>query len=253
MISDPMFYIAAVFAVILMGFGKGAFGGGMGVLGVPVLALFLPPQQVAAILLPLLCAMDLFGIWGYRKTWDKKTMVILAPSMLFGIVIGALTFKYLDANIIRFAIGFIAVSFCLDRWLHRNQNGKPKRINALKGGFWGTLAGISSFVAHSGGPPLSVYLLPLKLEKSVYVGTSIMLFTMANYTKLLPYAFLGLFTRENLITSLTLSPLVPLGVFIGIFVHNKIPREKFFFMVYAILLIIGGKLMYDGAAAYLTG
>lgn len=236
-----------------MGFGKGAFGGGMGVLGVPVLALFLPPTQVAAILLPLLCAMDLFGIWGYRKTWDRKTMAILAPAMVLGIIIGALTFKYLNDDIIRFAIGLIAISFCLDTWLRRKQTDKPKESNVIKGGFWGTMSGLTSFVAHAGGPPISVYLLPLKLEKSVYVGTSILLFTMANYAKLLPYALLGLFTRENLMTSLSLSPLVPLGVFVGFYVHNKIPREKFFLMIYAILLIVGSKLMYDGAAAYLAG
>ena len=252
MISDPLFYAAAVFAVILMGFGKGAFGGGMGILAVPVMTLFLPPQQVAAILLPLLCAMDVFGIWGYRKSWDRKTMAILAPAMIFGITIGALTFKYLDDNIIRFAVGVIAISFCLDTWL-RNQDAKPKSNNVLKGGFWGTVSGLTSFVAHAGGPPISVYLLPLKLEKSAYVGTVIILFTLANYVKLVPYSYLGLFTRENLLTSLALSPLVPLGMYIGFALHNKIPRDKFFRLVYAILFILGIKLIYDGALAFLAG
>ncbi len=236
-----------------MGFGKGAFGGGMGVLAVPVMALFLPPQQVAAILLPLLCAMDVFGIWGYRKSWDRKTMAILAPAMVIGITIGALTFKYLNDDMIRFAIGFIAISFCLHSWLRRNRNEQPKATNVLKGGFWGTISGLTSFVAHAGGPPISVYLLPLKLEKSIYVGTSIILFTMANYVKLVPYSLLGLFTRETLLTSLALSPLVPLGMFVGFYVHNKIERDQFYRLVYALLFIVGGKLMYDGAAVYLAG
>jgi len=251
-ISDPLFYVAAVFAVILLGFGKAAFGGGMGIMAVPVMSLFLPPQQVAAILLPLLCAMDVFGIWGYRKSWDRKTMAILGPAMVIGITIGALTFTYLDDNIIRFVVGVIAIGFCLDTWL-RNKDTAPKSSNVLKGGFWGTVSGVTSFVAHAGGPPVSVYLLPLKLEKSTYVGTVVILFTMANYVKLVPYTYLGLFTWENLMTSLVLSPLVPLGMYIGFAAHNKIPRDQFFRVIYAILFILGIKLMYDGATAFLAG
>lgn len=251
LIADPWFYAAAVIAIVLVGLGKGAFGGGMGVVAVPVMALFLPPPQVAAIMLPLLCAMDIFGLWGYRKSWDAKTMVILAPAMLAGIIIGAVTFKYLNDDAIRFMIGLIAVSFCLNTWFRSRQGQGPARANPLKGSLWGTIAGFTSFVAHAGGPPVNVYLLPLKLDKSTYVGTSIILFTMVNYVKLVPYAYLGLFTYDNLVTSLILSPLVPLGMFAGFFVHDKIERDHFYRLVYALLFIVGSKLMYDGIIRFL--
>lgn len=253
MIADPWFYVAATFSVILIGFGKGAFGGGMGVLGVPVMALFLPPTQVAAILLPLLCAMDIFGIWKYRKSWDKKTMMILVPAVLLGVLIGSLSFRYLDDNIIKFLVGFIAVSFCFDTWRRRKMASTPLPANVAKGGFWGVVSGLTSFVAHAGGPPVNVYLLPLKLEKTTYVGTSIILFTMLNYVKLVPYSLLGLFTEEVLWTALVLAPLVPLGMLVGIFAHSKIERDQFYRVVYALLFLVGWKLMYDGGMGYWAG
>lgn len=252
MIADPWFFAAAIVAVILVGFGKAAFGGGMGVMAVPLMSLFLPPPQVAAILLPVLCGMDLFGIWGYRKSWDKRSMLILAPVMLTGIALGAATFRYLDDDLIRLLIGVIAVAFCLDLWLRQKSYETAHPPSTAKGSFWGLISGYTSFVAHAGGPPIAVYLLPLKLEKSAYVGTVILLFTMVNYVKLVPYAYLGLFTRENLLTSLALAPLIPLGIYLGFFIHDKISRDQFYRVVYIILFVVGLKLIYDGAVIYLS-
>ena len=66
MITDPLFYLAAVPAVILFGISKGGFGSGLGVLAVPLIAMVVSPVQAAAILLPILCVMDLLGLWAYR-------------------------------------------------------------------------------------------------------------------------------------------------------------------------------------------
>jgi len=42
----------------------------------------------------------------------------------------------------------------------------PKAITA------GLASGVTTMVAHSGGPPLAMYLLPLGLSKDVYAGTT---------------------------------------------------------------------------------
>ena len=62
MLDDPWFYAAAVPALLLIGISKGGFGGGFGTVGVPMLALVIPPTQAAAILLPVLALMDLLGL-----------------------------------------------------------------------------------------------------------------------------------------------------------------------------------------------
>ena len=61
MISDPLFYMAAVPAILLAGIAKGGFGSGAGLFATPLIALTMPIPQAAALLLPILCLMDLTG------------------------------------------------------------------------------------------------------------------------------------------------------------------------------------------------
>ena len=56
---------------------------------------------------------------------------------------------------------------------------------------WGTMTGYTTFVAHSGGPPLAIYLLPQRLDKTVFAGTSAVVFMLANIAKQVPYLYLG--------------------------------------------------------------
>ena len=62
-LTDPIFYAAAVPAVIIAGVSKGGFGGGLGIMTVPLMALVASPVQAAAIMLPILCAIDIVGLW----------------------------------------------------------------------------------------------------------------------------------------------------------------------------------------------
>ncbi len=71
-------------------------------------------------------------------------------------------------------------------------------------------------------------------------------FAFVNYVKLVPYAFLGQFSGENLLTSLLLSPLAPLGMWLGIWLHRRIDEQLFYQSVYLMLAFVGFKLLYDG-------
>src|SRR5262245_4403160 len=110
-ITDPLFYALAVPAFLITGISKGGFGSGLGSLAVPMLALTIPVPQAAAIMLPLLLAMDLFGLWGYRNTWDGPNMRIMLPGAMIGMFLGYLSFRYLDEHWIRLLVGAIAIGF----------------------------------------------------------------------------------------------------------------------------------------------
>ena len=247
-ISDPWFYAAAIPAVILYGISKGGFGGGLGVLAVPVMSLVISPVQAAAILLPILCLMDLFGLWAYRYQWDPVNLRILIPGAIIGIFIGTLLFNYLTPEIIKLLLGGIAILFTLDYWTRslRNKQDQASKPNAA----WGVLAGITggftSFIAHSGAPPISMYLLPQRMQRTLYVATSVLLFTVINYVKLIPYGWLGLLRVDNLETSLILMPVAVAGVLSGIWLHKKVSDIIFYRVCYSFLFIVGLKLIYDG-------
>ena len=61
-ISDPLFYLLAIPAILALGLGKGGFAG-VGMISTPLLALTVPPLQAAAILLPILLIQDAISVW----------------------------------------------------------------------------------------------------------------------------------------------------------------------------------------------
>lgn len=249
MIEDPLFYVLAVPAVLLLGISKGGFGGGLGALAVPLVALVVSPIQAAAVLLPILCVMDLQGAWVYRGLWDRANLRILIPAALIGLGIGTFTFRALDAQIIRLIIGTVAVGFTVHHWLGGlGEERAPRGVDALRGTFWGAVSGFTSFIAHAAGPPLSVYLLPQRMDKTRFLATTVIFVLFMNYLKLLPYAWIGQFSAENLYTSLVLLPLAPLGMWLGIWMHRIVPERLFYRICYLLLFFAGLKLLFDGGS-----
>ncbi len=237
--------------MLIAGISKSGFGGGLGVLAVPLLALFVSPLQAAAIMLPILCVMDLINVWVYRKTWDRLNVKILLPASLVGVVIGALTFRYLSDAHIRIVVGAIAVSFSI-RFLLQRKEVERRGTSVVRGSFWGLVAGFVSFSVHAGAPPANVYLLPQRLDKTIFVGTLVVLFAVINYVKLIPYALLGQLNTANMLTSLVLAPLIPVGTWLGVKLHHRIPERPFYIVCYSFLTVMGSKLLYDGISDLLN-
>jgi uncharacterized membrane protein YfcA len=246
MITDPTFYILAAIAVIIVGLSKSGFGSGIGVLGVPLMALVIPPAQAAAIMLPLLCVMDIFNVFHYRSRFDRTNLIILVPAALVGILLGTFTFRYLSDEHIRILLGVISILFVINFFVGRRTGGKRAGPDRVKGSIWGAIAGFTSFGVHAGGPPVNIYLLPQKMDKTIFVGTTVIFFTIVNYVKLIPYAYLGQLSSDNLLTSLILAPLVPFGFWLGIKLHDRVNETLFYNLAYFFLFITGAKLLYEG-------
>ncbi len=247
MITDPWFYFVAAPAVLIYGISKGGFGGGLGVMAVPLMALVISPVQAAAILLPILCLMDLFSVWAYRGRWVAAELKVIVLPSLFGVAAGTALFGYMSPAIIRLIVGTVALLFAL-HWLLRHQlQGKEiGNIATIYGVPAAATAGFTSFIAHAGGPPISMYLLRRSLNRTEFVATTAVFFTALNYVKLVPYTWLGQFNTENLWTSLALSPLAPIGVGIGVWLHRRVSNSWFFIVVYGLLMVVGARLIYDG-------
>ena len=248
MITDPWFYVVAIPAVVLFGISKGGFGGGLGVAAVPLMALVISPVQAAAIMLPILCVMDLFAIRRFRGRWVLPELRVLIPASLLGIAVGTALFGYLSAAAIRLIVGIVAIAFTLHYWLSLwhpavAANGDfPRRFGALGG----AIAGFTSFIAHAGGPPVNMYLLRRSLNRTEFVATTVLFFAVVNYVKLIPYGWLGQLDTSNLMTAIVLSPLAPIGVEIGHMLHHRVSDRFFFRLMYVLLFLVGSKLIYDG-------
>jgi hypothetical protein len=244
-IGDSLFYLAAIPGVLLFGVSKGGFAGGFGIVTVPLMALTVPPAQAAAIMLPILLVMDLGAMWAYRAHWDRGLIKIILPAGLAGTLIGTLTFRLLSASALKLLLGALAVGFVLYRVTRRQVTAPPAPRSPVKGAFWATVSGITSFVAHSGGAPLSIYLLPLRLAPALLVGTSALFFAALNWSKVVPYWWLGLFSAQTLATATALAPIGLAGIGLGVWLRKRVSEALFYRVVYGFLLATGAKLLYD--------
>jgi uncharacterized membrane protein YfcA len=143
-------------------------------------------------------------------------------------------------------VGGIGAVFALSL-LRRRTDPPARRADVPRGLFWGALTGFTSFVSHSGAPPFQVYVLPLKLEKLVFAGTSTILFAYLNAIKLIPYAMLGQFSAQNLWAAAALMPVAGLSVWGGVKLVRYLPERLFFQIITWALLGISAKLIWDGA------
>jgi uncharacterized membrane protein YfcA len=248
-ITDPFFFAVAIPAVLIMGVSKGGFGSGLGLMATPLVALAVPAPQAAAIMLPILLVMDATGLLAYRGTFHRANLGLLLAGGMAGIALGTLTFRYFSEAGLRAILGGMALAFVAHRLRAGGTNAPAVTPSRAKGFFWSTLSGLASTIAHAGGPPLSVYLLPQKLDKAILVGTTVVFFAVINVVKLVPYLWLGLFDARNLLTSLVLVPLAPFGIWLGVWLMRRLSQELFYRIAYAMLAIVGAKLLWDGARA----
>jgi uncharacterized membrane protein YfcA len=246
-IADPLFYAIAIPVVLLSGISKTGIPGLFGGMAVPFLSLAISPLQAAALMLPILCCIDLFGLRAFRGVYDRRNMPILLTGLAVGIVVGMLVFQLVPREIMRIVIGAIAVTFALNNILGWARNRPPTAASWPQGVFWSSLSGLTSFVAHAGSAPIMAYLLPQRLDRNVYVGTTVWFFFASNYAKIVPYALLGQLDLTNLATAFVLLPLVPIGVKLGVVIQGKLDEKVFYQISYWALLGIGVKLLYDGA------
>lgn len=245
LITDPWFYAVALPAVLLMGLAKSGAAAGFGALAVPLMALAVPVPQAAAILLPVLLVADVMGLAALLRERDRALVRLLLPAGLAGVVIGTATFGLLSAKVVAGVVGVITLLFLALRTLFPPRADAPPPPRWL-GALLGVVSGFTSFVAHAGAPPLGFYVLPLKLSPLVFAATTSVFFAAVNLAKWPAYAWLGLIDGRNMLTSLVLLPLTPLGVWLGVRFVRRVPQELFYRLFTIGMLLTGCKLLWDG-------
>ncbi|MBL4732634.1 MAG: sulfite exporter TauE/SafE family protein [Rhizobiaceae bacterium] len=246
MLTDWSFFYVAIPAVMLVGIAKGGFGGSLGMLGTPIIALAISPIQAAAIMLPVLILMDIIGLINYRNKVNWAIIRQMLPGGLMGIAIGWATASIVSEDMVRLLVGAVAIVFALNmfiREIRKLDAKKPNRVMAL---FWGTVSGFTSFISHAGGPPYNAYTLPLKMDRMIFAGTGIMMFSIMNAVKLVPYFALGQFTADNLNASFTLMPVAILAVLLGVWLVKRVSQDIYYRLTYTVMFVIGLKLLWDG-------
>jgi uncharacterized protein len=244
---DPqamIFWALAVLAAFLVGLSKGGLPV-IGMLAVPLMALAMDPLMAAGLLLPVYVASDMVGLYAYRREYSARNLLILIPATALGVLLGWLMVGQVPKWVVTAIIGLIGAVFALYLLTRRGPAGEPKPANWGPGLFWGAITGYTSFIAHAGAPPYQVYVLPQRLPKLAFAGTSTILFAWVNAIKLPPYIQLGQINLSSLKDAAILALPAIIGVLIGVRVVKVLPEKLFFQLVTWALLLISLKLLWD--------
>ncbi|WP_297107751.1 sulfite exporter TauE/SafE family protein [uncultured Devosia sp.] len=250
---DPVFVTVAVIAVLVVGLSKAGLLGGLGVVGVPLLALVMAPRDAAGMMLPVLLCMDAVAIWMYRKECDWGLLRIMLPGAAIGTLIGWALWAVVSDAVVLLMVGIVTLLFVLDAILPLRKKLEGLPPSKPWGVFWGGVAGFTSFISHTGGPPFQIYVLPRRLPPAIYAGTTAFFFAIVNTAKLVPYYFLGQLNVQNLTLSAALAPVGIAGVFLGIYLVRRIDAKLFYRIAYWLVFLLALQLIWEGTNRLLTG
>jgi uncharacterized membrane protein YfcA len=251
--ADLLFWLICGLAVFLVAIAKSGFGGSMGALSAPLLLTLLPAKTALAILLPLYLVCDVWAILIWRRFAVRRFLIIMVIAAAVGQYLGYLLFAYIDDGTLKAVIGLVAL-FTAARYFWRIVkpvfDGRAAARRRLlrkrfiqRAVFWSGLSGFSSFVSLTGGIPVQVLMLPLRLHRFFLIGTLAYYFFFINLLKL-PFFFdLEMLTPQTLFVSVCLLPLIPLGVVAGKWMATKLSDEWFYHISYVALGLLGLRLV----------
>jgi uncharacterized protein len=249
----PVFWLFVGTAVLIQGISKSGFAGGAGILSMPLMFFVMPVNRAAAVMLPLLILCDMNAIYHHRHNKHWKTILrIYLPSVL-GILAGAGVWWWIGREgverygiwIKRF-VGVIAIVFALYivskeiamAWLDRFRPGVAAGIGA------GVAAGFTSTIAHAAGPIVSLYIFAQDLGKTLFVGTVAWTFTLINLSKLPFYIAVGLLETDVLLFGTVLVPLIPIGSWLGKWMHHRVSERLFNRIILVLIFLAGIQLIF---------
>jgi len=242
------FWMFATLSAFCVGLAKGG-APAFGVLAVPILALSISPVTAAGLLLPVFVFTDIFGVWAYRKYVDWRLLKVAALGIFVGTGVGWATAHLVSDQFVRVLIGVIGFVFSLNFLLRARLVQVSKPMGVPLGLFWTTVAGFTSFVSHAGAPPWQVWVVPQRLPKMLFAGTTIYAFAYMNVLKILPYYLLGQLQAENLQVTLILFIPALVGVFAAWHLLRILSEQAFYTLVIWMLFVVSIKLIWDGVVA----
>lgn len=263
--SDLTINLLAAAGVLFIGLSKAGFAGGLGMLTTPLCVVAFgaggkPATFAVGMILPLLCAGDLFSMYHYWRKWEARNLKYLLPGVVVGVFVGVqLAGGRWSPRQMNIAIGVLAVAFVafqvVKDYIFRAEGAfAPSHRLGIP---CGVGAGITSTFAHGAGPVVSVFLIPQQMPKEIYVGTTVLVFTCVNWIKMpffcidqsvinLPvFPAQSMITRDTLAMSLKFLPLIPIGVWLGVWLNRKFSEKGFLQTVYVLTFLTGLQLIFN--------
>ncbi len=227
-----MGWLLLALGALLIGFSKTAING-VAMISVAIFATVLPARPSGGAVLLLLLVGDAVAVVVYSNHAHWPTLVRLWPSVLAGVVVGAVFIHFTGDTAVRRTMGVILVGLVALQLVNRRAAAggpppePPEPAGRLLTAGTGTLAGFTSMVANAGGAVMNLYLLRARTGVLTFLGTGAWFFVTVNLAKLPFTIALGLVTRPTLVLLVVLAPAVLLGTWAGRIVIPHVSAERF--------------------------
>lgn len=248
-----VYYVCVGSAVLITGISKAGFGGGIGIVAIPLMGSVMPARHMLGIQLPLLVAADALSNLHHLKNYDWKILKPLVGGAGAGVVAGSLLLwalqntdrSRLDRGL-ALLIGVICLVFVVVQALVMAGRRVPTLPSHPASSLAvGTTAGFVSTLSHGAGPLVTLYLLQEKLPRQILVGTQVFYFLLVNSAKVPAYAALGFINRSTLLDSIWFLPLIPLGTLAGAWMNKRVPEKPFAAILYVAAVVTAGNMIWS--------
>ena len=244
--NSTAFLIMVGVVAFIISLSKGGLGGMAGSLSTPLMALVLPVNQVLGLLLPIMLLADVFSIALHWRRWNGRLVWLLIPGGVLGVSIGTYFIANVSTQVLRIGLATIALLFVVYKLLEKRILGSIKyQEKNWHGWLAGSTAGFTSAIAHSGVPPISIYLMLQNVSPRVFVATSVLFYALLNWIKVPFYYFTGMFDFQRLWQIAWVFPIVPFGVWIGRWLVTKVSKVVFDNIILALLVITALLLIFE--------
>lgn len=168
-------------AALCIGLSKTAIGG-LGSVAVAIFASVLPTKESTGAILLLLIIADVVAVWHYRRDADLVLLRRLLPSVLPGLVVGAVFLALVDDVVLRRSIGVLLLVLAALQIGLRFRAPATGAVASSRAASiaTGAASGFATMTANAAGPVMTLYLVGQGAEKRRFIGTGALFFFGVN-------------------------------------------------------------------------
>jgi len=251
-VTPWVYYVCVAAAVLITGISKSGFGGGIGIVALPIMALVMPAKHMLGVQLPLLIAADALSNLHHLRNYEWRILKPLVWGALVGVVLGSAVFWMLrksDPARLQHGLSLLIGGVCLVFVVIQVLGLLGRRVPTLPSHpasslAVGTTAGFVSTLSHGAGPLVTLYLLQEKLARQLLVGTQVFYFLLVNSAKVPTFVYFEYINRDTLRDSIWFIPLIPMGTLAGAWMNKRIPEKPFAAILYVAAAVTAGHMIW---------
>ena len=232
-----------IFALIILvaSIVRGFNGFGFSAISVSGLSFILPAIEIVPIILLLEVFVSIFMIPYIWNKIDWKFVVQILIGITIGSPIGLYLLKYLSPQITHLIICLVVIFFSL---LLMKGYTNLKINNLVSKVATGTISGILNGFSTLGGLPVALFLLITSIQPAIIRGSLAALFFLTDIYAFILSFFGGIIDMTTIYRVLSITIVLPLGVYIGdnFFIKSKEATYRKVVFYFLILISIIGIL-----------